>query len=395
MFHYRALCFILAAILFSGFFNAYAAPSDELAKTQEEIRKEKALSEKLADEHKILKQKSAKLSKKMVKTAADLQQSEAKLSSIEEKLRIITEQITERTDALIARKKDLAVMIQAAIKLSQTPEEAIILMPGDMMNNMKASRALKMTADSIKHQTQSINEQMNELEILKEIVKKNQEEAIIERAQLEEQRALLKTQIAEHKALQKELNIKQKKTKERTKSLSKKAENLQDLIKKLEEEKRQEAERQRKEEIITANTSQQYGERGKLRSFKAAKGYIRIPAAGKLLQKYGSGGLNKTSKGITITTRANAQVTSPYDGEVLFTGLFMEYGKVIIIRHSDGFHTLLAGMTKIDASVGDFLLEGEPIGDMGDRESNNHIYMELRYNTQPIDPTPWIYGLNK
>jgi septal ring factor EnvC (AmiA/AmiB activator) len=335
----------------------------------------------------------------MVKTAAALQASEAKLTAIEDKLQILNEQIKEKTNSLAARKKDLAVMVQAALKLSQTPQEAIILMPGNMVNNMKASRALKMTTDSIKNEAKSIAAQMEELARLKEKVTKSQDDANQEREQLEKQRAVLKTQMAEHNVLQQKLKAEQKEAKLRVQALAKKADDLKGLIIALEQEQERQRQlqkqmQQQQEDEIKADNRQPAGDRGKLRYFTAAKGNIRVPAAGKLLQKFGIESRNETSKGITIATRAGAQVTAPYDAEVLFTGPFMEYGKVVILRHSDGFHTLLAGIAKIDVSVGDFLLEGEPIGAMGDKE-NNRLYMELRLNNQPIDPTSWVRGLNK
>lgn len=391
----------LAVILFYSGLNIsplHASQNDELKKTKKEIYVAKIQEEKLEKQAKILAEKSAEISAQMVKTAAALQASEARLSSLEEKLRILTNQITEKTNSLAARKKDLAVMIKAAIKLSQTPQEAIILMPGDMMNNMKASRALKMTTDTIKTEAQSIHEQMVELESLKEKVTKNQEDAKAERDQLDEKRKLLKVQIAEHKALQQKINSEKNENKARIASLAKKAEDLRELIGALEKEQAQEKLRQKQmkdAQELEASSDRPTGEKGTLRSFKAAKGEIRVPAAGKLTQKYGVEGRNETSKGITITTRGGAQVTATYDAEVLFTGQFMEYGKVIILRHSDGFHTLLAGVAKIDVSVGDFLTEGEPIGAMGEKEPNNRLYMELRLNNQPINPAPWIRGMSR
>ena len=134
--------------------------------------------------------------------------------------------------------------------------------------------------------------------------------------------------------------------------------------------------------------------KGRLRSFADARGHIRPPAAGQVVQKFGAPDHGGASKGIVIATRAGAQVTAPYDGEVVFTGPFLNYGMLVIIRHSDHFHTLLAGLSKIDASVGQFLLEGEPIGAMGEGESGNRLYVELRKNNQPVDPAPWISRLN-
>ena len=118
---------------------ALSSPHEELKKTEKEIREAKDRTKKLDAEAKILTKKYSDLTSQMVKTATELQASEAKLTAIEDKLDILNEQINERTASLAARKKELAVMVQAAIKLSQTPQEAIILMPGDMMNNMKAS----------------------------------------------------------------------------------------------------------------------------------------------------------------------------------------------------------------------------------------------------------------
>ena len=372
-------------------FSAFATPADELANTNKEIKAISVQNAKLEAESKKLKAKAKELAEKMVKTAEALQASEAELSALEEKTRILNAQIAGKTASLAERKKNMAVMVQAAVKLAQTPEEAIILMPGDMMNNMKASRALKMTTESIKKEAESIRAQMAELAELVAKVEENRQDAQKRKAGLDEQRKLLKTQIAEHNALQQKFNIEQKIAKEKAQNLARKATDLKDLIASLEREKAESV----KEQELEADDNKPSGDKGKLRSFRVAKGKIRVPAAGKLTKKFGVEETNETSKGITITTRANAQVTAPYDAEVEFTGPFMDYGRMVILRHSDGFHTLLAGMAKIDASVGDFLVEGEPLGSMGEIEQNDHLYMELRENNQPINPAPWVKGMSK
>lgn len=384
---------------------AIASPHEELAKTQKEIDSAKSHGKKLDDDAGKLSKKISALSKEIVKTAAALQASEAKLSTLEEKLKAMDEQITLKTNNLAQRKKELALMVQASVKLSQTPPEAIIIMPGNMMDNMKASRALKMTTDNIKRESESIRLQMVELEQLKGKLEESKQSADQENKKLEQQRDLLKTQMAELDTMRKKLNAERKENKARTQTLAKKAEDLKGLIASLELEKKLEEKRERERKIkekdkedveeIENDDRKPEGARGRLRSFRDAKGNIRVPAAGKLVQRFGAEGRNETSKGITIATRDNAQVTAPYDAEVLFSGVFMEYGRMIILRHSDGFHTLIAGMSKIDASVGDFLLEGEPIGAMGDGEENNRLYVELRSNNQPVNPVAWLRGLRK
>ena len=122
----------------------------------------------------------------------------------------------------------------------------------------------------------------------------------------------------------------------------------------------------------------------------SAKGRIPYPVKGTVVKKFGElteAGIS--SKGIVIATRANAQVISPYDGTVLFAGPFRGYGELLIIEHGDGYHTLLAGLGRLDTSVGQSLLAGEPVGVMTDAGKPT-LYVELRKNGQPVNPASWL-----
>lgn len=128
-----------------------------------------------------------------------------------------------------------------------------------------------------------------------------------------------------------------------------------------------------------------------LRPFSQAQGEMPFPARGSVTVKFGqTTELGSPSRGITIATRANAQVVAPYEGQVVFSGPFRGYGLLLIIEHGEGYHTLLAGMARIDATVGQHLLPGEPVGVMGQSESKPLLYVELRRNGQPVNPLPWL-----
>jgi septal ring factor EnvC (AmiA/AmiB activator) len=71
----------------------------------------------------------------------------------------------------------------------------------------------------------------------------------------------------------------------------------------------------------------------------------------------------------------------------------------LIIEHGGGYHTVLAGLDRVDAVVGQFLLAGEPVGVMGSggapsdaasASGRPRLYLELRRDGQPIDPVPWF-----
>jgi septal ring factor EnvC (AmiA/AmiB activator) len=123
-----------------------------------------------------------------------------------------------------------------------------------------------------------------------------------------------------------------------------------------------------------------------------------FPARGRLVTRYGelenSTGL--AAKGLTLTTRHEARVVAPYDGEVVFAGSFRGYGQLLIIAHGEGYHILLAGLSRIDSAVGQALLAGEPVGAMGRPENGDpSLYIELRRRGEPINPLPWLVATHE
>ena len=125
--------------------------------------------------------------------------------------------------------------------------------------------------------------------------------------------------------------------------------------------------------------------------FSAAQGKMIYPAKGRLVERFGQPNeVGVITKGISIATRKGAQIIAPYEGQVAFAGPFRGYGLLLIIEHSEGYHTLLAGMARIDANVGQKLTTGEPVGIMGDDEAKPALYIELRRQGQPVNPLPWL-----
>lgn len=134
-------------------------------------------------------------------------------------------------------------------------------------------------------------------------------------------------------------------------------------------------------------------------SFSRAKGMVLLPAQGRRVLAFG----DKTqyggqSKGLVLETRHSAQVTSPCDGWIVFAGEFRTFGQLLIINAGDGYHILLAGLSQIDVQLGQFVLTGEPVGQMSAapkaQKSNSQgnapvLYIEFRKDSKPIDPEPW------
>ena len=129
-----------------------------------------------------------------------------------------------------------------------------------------------------------------------------------------------------------------------------------------------------------------------LREFAQAKGHVVLPVRGETTGQFGEDAdFGVTRKGIVIRTRADAQVVAPFDGQIVFAGPFRGYGQILIIEHGGGYHTLVAGLARVDTIVGQWVLAGEPVGLMGNLDAEQtELYVELRHAGQPIDPSPWF-----
>jgi murein DD-endopeptidase MepM/ murein hydrolase activator NlpD len=79
-------------------------------------------------------------------------------------------------------------------------------------------------------------------------------------------------------------------------------------------------------------------------------------------------------------------------GTVIFAGRQRGYGNMIEIRHSNGFTTRYAHLSRIRVSQGERVSHGERIGDMGNtgRSTGTHLHYEVRRNGDPVNPMTFI-----
>jgi septal ring factor EnvC (AmiA/AmiB activator) len=135
-------------------------------------------------------------------------------------------------------------------------------------------------------------------------------------------------------------------------------------------------------------------------AFASAKKTLPLPLNGIKIREFGMpDGLGGTEKGLSIASRAGAQVTAPCDGWVVYAGPFRSYGQLLILNAGGGYHVLLAGMERISVDLGQFVLTGEPVAVMGGGpqsaaavatgSSQPVLYIEFRKDGAPVDPSPW------
>ena len=129
-------------------------------------------------------------------------------------------------------------------------------------------------------------------------------------------------------------------------------------------------------------------------SFARARGLVPLPVIGQVEQRFGQADTNgQTVQGLAIAARPGAQITAPYDGRVLYSGAFRQYGGIVILGIDGNYQMILAGMDASHSYVGQEVLTGEPLGNLPQGTGSlerSRLYLELRYKGSPIDPAPWI-----
>ena len=95
------------------------------------------------------------------------------------------------------------------------------------------------------------------------------------------------------------------------------------------------------------------------------------------------------AQGLWFETQGGTEAVAPMDSEVVFAGPYQKFGQVLILEIMGGYHLTLAGLGRIDVHIGDLVLAGEPVGVLPDG-AVARLYMELRRNSQIVDPVPWM-----
>lgn len=96
--------------------------------------------------------------------------------------------------------------------------------------------------------------------------------------------------------------------------------------------------------------------------------------------------------GIDIANGVGTPIRAAKGGTVILAGWNGGYGNCIVIDHGGGFSTLYGHMTRLRASDGQRVGQGDLIGDMGStgNSTGSHLHFETRVNGSPQDPTRYL-----
>ncbi|HXZ22272.1 MAG TPA: peptidoglycan DD-metalloendopeptidase family protein [Pseudolabrys sp.] len=345
-----------------------------------------------------------KLNQDLIDTAARLRGIESKIAATQERLKPLDENERNIRKSLEGRRAVIGEVLAALQRIGRRPPPALIATPEDALQAVRTAMVLGAVLPEMRHEVEALANDLSELLVVRKKIDTEQNQLKTEVALLDAGRARMNALVDERQRQLAEREKALDTERARAGGLARQVDDLKDLIVKL-EQGLDPAIREAREAARLDSRPQLSAFRDPARltpaiAFASARGQVPIPVNGVKLKEFGApDGSGGQEKGLSIATRAGAQVTAPADGWVVYAGPFRSYGQLLILNVGGGYHILLAGMDRISVDLGQFVLTGEPVAVMGNGShiaavlaigsSQPVLYVEFRKDGVPVDPGPW------
>lgn len=363
--------------------------------TLEDIRKaldqEKKTTEDLARQVEKARNGLESTRGKLVTLGRGVKENEGRIREIDARIQALVAEETAIRERLGKDEGALSDLLLALGRLRRVPPESMILRPASPLDMARSALILKSVLPDIQKRAEELRADINRLSRIRTDLESNRAVAATENARLETAYTEMNTLLKEREALYGQTRQAHDEKARAVEKISERARTIADLLTRLEKE---EKDRQKQQEAarLAAKTPRAKKPDTPLPEF----GNAQTPVSGIVRTRYGEkNDMGARNEGITIEGRSSGVVVAPMGGVVRYAGPFRRFGNIVIIEHQKGFHSLLAGLGKIDTVVGRNVSAGEPLGFLGapDQGRAPSLYYELRLDGRPVDPAKKLADL--
>ena len=378
----------------------------DISETERSIQKSTARKESLDVRAGAMAAQIDDLRIRAARAAQRIQVEETTLSNIDRRLALLNHENRVNRKRLKNLRAGLTQSLTALARLKRHPAAAMLAVSGTILDADRGGRLLAAAVPVLQKDASKLGQLLRSAHTVRQKLQVEQRRRTTAMAALSARRNELDSLLKKRSTSEHHLRQAGEAEGRRLAMLALRAKDLQSLMQRLEQKAREDRDNIKLQaaKLATDKSAAQWPGRispqdnspkqklalaPQIVSFSKLRGRLRLPARGTPMGRFGeSTGLGPRSQGVTLRTRQGAQVVAPYDGRVVFAGPFRNYGLILIISHGEGYHTLLAGLSQLQAVVGQSLLTGEPMGMMGG-DNKRSLYIELRRKGVAINPTPW------
>ncbi|WP_313808640.1 murein hydrolase activator EnvC family protein [Sphingobium sp.] len=353
--------------------------SDEARERSERLERQAAVARSEADQAR----------RRAAAMAARIQQAEADIQAAQARIAIIARLQRAQAARLAARQEPVVRLTAALQMMAQRPLALALVQPGSLTDAIHMRALLGQVLPVIRARTAGLRAELDRSRALRATAEQAAGSLAQSQQDLKQRQAALQTLEARKRLAAQDYRANAGLESDRALALGERARDIVDLMDQLEEagdlRDRLAAlpgpllRPARPDQVRAPAPSSPHGP-------SAAPPY-RLPVVGQLVTGMGeisSSGVR--SRGLTIATRPDALAVAPTAGRIVFAGPYRGYGQIVIIDHGGGWTTLITGLLRLNAAVGDSVRQGDPIGNAGPGRPS--ITVELRRNGRPVDIIP-------
>ncbi|TWA71280.1 septal ring factor EnvC (AmiA/AmiB activator) [Azospirillum brasilense] len=408
------------------------SPGQTLKRVEQDLQTDKALQRQLDRQSQTLQKELDELRDRLVGLADQERAQEDELAHLEESLTALETQERNQAEKLEGERQQIAALLAALQRVARIPPEAALARPDGPVDTLRSALLLRDTVPALRARADALAQALTRLAETRETLQAQRTRTYAARLTLIDRQKEIGQLVARREELSRQTEEERQQVAQRTARLTGQAADLRQLMDRIEAERRaaaamaakreaerleaerREAERrlaeqraaeqrQAEQKLAEQKAAEQRAAEQKLAEQRAADQRAkaeaenaraapsppageRLPVGGRVTVRYGEADrYGATSRGVTIQARAGSTVVSPQAGTIVFAGPFRGYGQILIVEHSHGYHSLIAGFGRIDTAVGRRVATGEPIGLMP-ADGSPDLYFELRRHGQPINP---------
>jgi septal ring factor EnvC (AmiA/AmiB activator) len=382
----------------------------ELEATRAQQKSAAELQEKLKADIAAIGQDRSKLNQQLIDIAARVRGVETRIGDAEARLRPLDAREQQIRTSLDSRRSEIVEVLAALQRAGRRAPPALLVRPEDALQSLRTAMLLGSVVPEMRAQADRLVGDLSELISLRKAIGAERDQLAVDRDKLKGDQLQLASLVEERQRKQSAIEKDMDAEGARALALSRQVDSLQGLIAKMEQDLKSAAKAAETASLKGTPTApngkpnlgalKDPGRLSPAIGFASAKGLFAMPVNGVKIREFGgSDGVGGAEKGISLATRPGAQVTTPCDGWVVYSGPFRSYGQLLILNAGGGYHVLIAGMERISVNIGQFVLTGEPVATMGTTSqvasilaanaSQPVLYIEFRKDGTPIDPGPW------
>jgi septal ring factor EnvC (AmiA/AmiB activator) len=353
------------------------------------------------------------LRQECIAAARDVRQREQAALGLDHIIDLLGRDAEGRQRGLDESRVEQAHLLATLAYIARVPPDRVTVAPAAVIDRVRGELLLQGTLPALREEARALAQEIGRIATLRRQIVTQQGELASTREALGKDRERLAELTARRLKLTARILPEDSGSDQRIAKLGHEASDIGDLIKRAEaaaERRDQELLAHARaalpkalktmESALTAQTADPTRPRV-LAAFDPPHSALQMPVSGTITRRFGASdaagaagaAAGTPSQGISIAAPGGAEAVAPFDGRVIYAGPFRNLGLVLIIRHGGLYHSLLAGLGRVDIKADQWVLAGEPVGAMPeavDKASGGALYVELRRDGRPVDPQPWL-----